>query len=117
MTKPPCFKGITQTINGILNFFEEEKSNNNEVSFILTNRLNQDTLENLFSIMRQKGAYNKNPTARTIRTSFRSTCIFSLCTSSKGANCENIIENTDYQTNEQMSILLEGEQINNISNK
>ncbi|KAL4121023.1 hypothetical protein QTP88_013608 [Uroleucon formosanum] len=115
MTKSPCFKGITQTINGILSFFEDEKSNNNEVSFILTNRLNQDTLENLFSIMRQKGGYNKNPTARTIRTSFRSTCIFSLCTS-KGANCENIIENTDYQTNEQVSILLEGEQINNIEN-
>ncbi|KAL4090996.1 hypothetical protein QTP88_025743 [Uroleucon formosanum] len=34
----------------------------------------------------------------------------------KGANCENIIENTDYQTNEQVSILLEGEQINNIEN-
>jgi len=78
ITKPPCFKGNTQTITGILSFFEEAKSINNEVSFILTNRLNQDALENLFSIMRQKGSYNKNLTARTIRTSFRSTCIFYL---------------------------------------
>ncbi|KAE9528673.1 hypothetical protein AGLY_012248 [Aphis glycines] len=107
--------GITQTITGILSFFEDAKSINNEVSFILTNRLNQDVLENLFSIMRQKGGYNKNPTARTIRTSFRSICIFSLCTS-KGANCENDIENTDYQTTEEVSILLEGKQINNIEN-
>jgi len=115
MTKPPCFKGIIQTITGILNFFEEEKFNNNEISFILTYRLNQDELEKLFSIFRQKGGYNKNPTARTIRTSFRSTCIFSLCTS-KGANCENIIENIDSQTNKQDVTFLEGEQIINIEN-
>lgn len=85
LTQPPCFKGFTQTINGVLQFFEEEKSNN--IVFLMTNRLNQDILENLFSIFRQNGGYNKNPTARTIRTSIRSNCIFSLCTS-KGTNCE-----------------------------
>jgi len=53
----------------------------------MTNRLNQDKIENLFSIFRQNGGYNKNPTARTIRTSIRSNRIFSLCTS-KGTNCE-----------------------------
>ncbi|KAE9536965.1 hypothetical protein AGLY_006772 [Aphis glycines] len=41
----------------------------------------------------KKGGYNKNPTARTIRTSFRSTCVFSLITS-KGTNCE-ISQNID----------------------
>jgi len=35
--------------------FEEEKLKNYGISFILTNRLNQGALENLFSIMRQKG--------------------------------------------------------------
>jgi len=53
----------------------------------MTNRLNQDKLENLFSIFRQNGGYNKNPTARMIRTSIRSNCIFTSCTS-KGTNCE-----------------------------
>lgn len=53
----------------------------------MTYRLNQDVLENLFSIFRQNGGYNKNPTARMIRRSIRSNCIFSLYTS-KGANCE-----------------------------
>ena len=81
LTQPPCFKGFQQTINGVLQFFEEEKFNG--VGFLMTNRLNQD----LFSIFRQNGGYNKNPTARTIRTSIRSNCIFSLCTS-KGTNCE-----------------------------
>lgn len=53
----------------------------------MTNRLSQDMLENLFNIFRQKGAYNKNPTLRTIRTSIRSSCMFSLCTST-ATNCE-----------------------------
>jgi hypothetical protein len=72
-----------------LQFFEEEKSN--DIVFLMTNRLNQDALENLFSIFRQKGGYNKNPTARTIRTSIRSNCIFSLCTSTR-TNCEATLE-------------------------
>ncbi|KAL4149559.1 hypothetical protein QTP88_003486 [Uroleucon formosanum] len=85
LTQSPCFKGFTRTINGILQFFESDKSN--DIVFLMTNRLNHDKLENLFSIFRQNGGYNKNPTARTIRTSIRSNCIFSLYTS-KGTNCE-----------------------------
>lgn len=95
ISQPPCFKGFTQTINAILQFFEEEKSNN--IAFLITNRLNQDILENLFSIFRQKGGYNKNPTARTIRTSIRSNCIFSICTST-GTNCETPQETDDHDT-------------------
>jgi len=56
----------------------------------MTNRLNQDILENLFSIFLQNCGYNKNPTARTIRISIRSNSIFVLC-SSKGTNCEATI--------------------------
>jgi len=85
VTRPPCFNGFIQTINGVLQFFEEEKNNN--IIFLLTNRLNQDVIENLFSIFRQRGGYNKNPTSKTLRTSFRITCVFSLC-QSKGTNCE-----------------------------
>ncbi|KAF0718930.1 Transposable element P transposase, partial [Aphis craccivora] len=84
-TRPPYFNGFTQIINGVLCFFDEELKNNG-ITFLITNRLNQDILENLFSIFRQKGGYNKNPTVRTIRTSFRSTCLFSLI-ASKGSNC------------------------------
>jgi len=73
MTRPPCFNGIRLTINGILNLFEEEKQNG--ILFLLTNRFNQDILENL-SIFRQKGGYNKNLIATTLRTLFRSNCFF-----------------------------------------
>jgi hypothetical protein len=86
----PCFKGFTQTINDILQFFEELKH-----FFLMTNRLNQDELGNLFSIFRQKGGYNKNPTSRTIRTSIRSSCIFSLYAST-ATNCEPSQDTNDF---------------------
>lgn len=53
---------------------------------------NQDALGNLFSIVRQNGVYIKTPKARTIKTSIRSNCIFSLCTS-KGCEATRIDEN------------------------
>lgn len=60
-----------------------------EIAFLITNRHNQDILENVFNIFWQKGSYNKNPTSRTIRTYVRSNCFFfSICTST-GTNCEH----------------------------
>jgi hypothetical protein len=106
ITRPPCFNGFTQTINGVLQFFADEKKHN--ISFLLTNRLNQDVLENLFSIFRQKEGYNRNPTSRVMRTSFRSTAIYSLVCTSKGTNCEQNLyteaDHTIYINNQQSNI-------------
>lgn len=85
VSKPPCFSGICQTVRGVLLLFESEKTKN---KFILTNRLNQDVIENLFSIYRQKGGYNRNPTARQFRMSFRSNAINSLIRPPTSSNCE-----------------------------
>lgn len=81
---PPCFTGLIHTINAILQFSEEQE---NECRYLLTNRLNQDALENLFSIYRQKGGYNRNPTARLLRCFFRINVINSLM-KSEASNCE-----------------------------
>ena len=86
VSTPPCFTGLVQTINAILQFFEEEQENGCE--YLMTNRLNQDPLENLFSIYRQKGGYNRNPTARTLRCLFRTNVINSLMTPAEASNCE-----------------------------
>lgn len=43
----------------------------NRERYTLTTRFNQDMIKNLFSVIRQKGAYNSNPTTRVYRTSFR----------------------------------------------
>lgn len=84
ISTPPCFTGLIHTINAILQFSEEQE---NECKYLLTNRLNQDALENLFSIYRQKGGYKRNPTARLLRCLFRINVINSLM-KSEASNCE-----------------------------
>lgn len=54
----------------------------------MTTKLTQDPLENMFSIMRQKNGYNKNPTARTFRCCFSAICSYSLMKCSESSNCE-----------------------------
>lgn len=54
----------------------------------MTNKLTQDPLENMFSIMQQKNGYNKNPTTRTFRCCFSAICSYSLMKCSESSNCE-----------------------------
>lgn len=88
LSRPPCFDGMVQSIRAILLLYEEELNENSKI-FILTNRLNQDILEKFFSIIRQRGGYNFNPTCRIFQTSFRMQCIGTLIGPSNTANCED----------------------------
>lgn len=85
-SRPPCFEGMVQSINAILSLFESEKNCN---SFLLTNKLNQDFLENFFSVIRQRGGWSLNPTAKAFRLSFRIQTVSSILQPSKASNCEN----------------------------
>jgi len=60
----------------------------------MTNRLTQDPLENLFSIIRQRNGYNRNPTDRTFRCCFGSIYSYSLMKCSDKCNCEQ--DNDEY---------------------
>lgn len=80
---PPCFTGIVWTTTAILGLYEQEKLDMQGVQpnknyFLMTNRLTQDAIENLFSVMRQKNGYNRNPTARTFRCYYGHICSYSL---------------------------------------
>lgn len=92
---PPCFTGIIWSLTAIISLYESEQediSTNTEQDpnkyFLLTNRLNQDPLENMFSIIRQKNGYTRNPSAKMIRSCFASICSFSLMKASEKCNCE-----------------------------
>jgi len=91
---PPCFTGIIWTTTAICELFENEKNEISKVHpnkelFLMTNRLTQDALENLFSVMRQQNGYNKNPTARMFRCCFGHICTYSLMKCSTSCNnCE-----------------------------
>jgi len=92
-TTPPCFIGLRWTLTAIIGLYESEKTLMNEhlpnkEYFLMTNKLTQDPLENMFSIMRQKNGYNKNPTARTFRCCFSAICSYSLMKCSESSNCE-----------------------------
>jgi hypothetical protein len=67
--RPPSFVGMEHTMRATLLLWKDLQKEG--VSFLLTARLNQDALENEFSIARQRGGYNRNPTARLFRQNLR----------------------------------------------
>ena len=70
----------------------DDISNNYAVKFLLTNRFNQDCLENLFSIIRAKGAQRDNPDAAQFRAAFRQVMVDMVMVPSKQANCEEDVD-------------------------
>lgn len=100
ISRPPCFDGLVQTINGILLYYRTEREENDDI-YILTNKLNQDALENLFGTFRQKGGYNLNPTGRIFRTNFRTYVVNNLIKPAKEANYEDSYEELLIDENEE----------------
>lgn len=66
----PCFKGFVITIKSILQMYTE-LVNKYETFELATGLCNQDSVEHLFSKVRQRGGFNPNPTARMVRLSIR----------------------------------------------
>ncbi|CAI6351142.1 unnamed protein product [Macrosiphum euphorbiae] len=97
--RPYTFDGLEWTINAILGVYEEQKKIG--FHYLLTARLNQDAIENSFSVFRQKGGYNNNPTARAFRITFKMMTKMHLMKPSIASNCEadndhNILEVDSY---------------------
>lgn len=73
MSVPPSFTGMVWSLTALKQLYENEKKNSigsveNKPYFLLSNRLNHDSLENMFSIIKQKNGYTRNPTARVLRS-------------------------------------------------
>lgn len=64
-----------------------------QARFLYTSRLNQDCLENLFSVIRGKGGHGDNPSAKQFRLFLRQAMVDSILLQSKTSNC---IEDGDY---------------------
>lgn len=78
---PPCFTRMILSLNAIIRNRKKNiiKSSDRKTFFLFTGRLNQDPLENMFSIIRQK----------KFRSCFASICSFTLMKTSEKCNCEN----------------------------
>ena len=56
-----CIEGMVQTISSILGLANSVWNEKSDIFFIATAKLNQDSLENLFYLIRSRGATNSNP--------------------------------------------------------
>ena len=56
--------------------------------YLLTTRLNQDPLEYLFSVLRNRSGHNQNPTAMQVRHNLQYSITANLTYTSKLTNCE-----------------------------
>jgi hypothetical protein len=83
----PCFNGLQVTINAVKMLFEHLRQHG--FQFLLTNRLNQDCLENHFYIIRGRGGFRDNPDPHFFRSSFRQVLVKHLLCPPQGANCSN----------------------------
>lgn len=84
ITKIPCLRSFSITVQAILQTYNALKMQY-EGFELATGLCNQDSIEHLFSKLRQRGGFNPNSTARMIRLSLRHIlCIGYIQTSEKG---------------------------------
>jgi hypothetical protein len=89
--KLPCLSGWTMAINCLLELWTDLHEHEN-FQFLLTNRLNQDCVENLFSVIRGKGGQRDNPDPAQFRISFRQVLVDAVMVPSKSSNCQEDVD-------------------------
>ena len=87
----PCLQVWQISINALLMLWEA-LSIQHGFKFLLTNRLNQDCIENLFSLIRAKGAQRDNPDAGQFRAALQQVMVDNVMVPSKSANCEAAVD-------------------------
>lgn len=91
----PCFKGFVITIKSILHMYTE-LVNKYETFELATGLCNQDSVEHLFSKVRQRGGFNPNPTARMVRLFIRHILSTGYIQTTNKGNVQCEIENETF---------------------
>jgi hypothetical protein len=84
---PPCINALIQSLRATINIYEDVLIKN-EDGFLLTTRLNQDPIENLFGVIRRRSGFNSNPSAKEFRRNLQHCMSIRLMTPPKSSNCE-----------------------------
>lgn len=79
--------GLQQTVKGVILLFEEKQATDDSFC-LMTRRLNQDALENMFGVIRAKGGNNRNPTLLDFLRIMSRLLTSSLKVSFQNSNCE-----------------------------
>ena len=64
----------------------------NNIKFLLSNRLNQDCIENLFALIRSKGGHRSNPDPQEFRYALRQVMVDKVLSSIRGTNCKEDLD-------------------------
>ena len=83
----PCIFGWKLSISALLGLWHYLKTEQN-FQFLFTSRLNQDYVENLFSIIRGKGGHRDNPDAQQFKDAFKYVVANKLFVQSGSSNCK-----------------------------
>ena len=86
-----CVQGWILTLSSTMLLWADLRDNFN-FQFLHTARLNQDCLENLFSVVRQKGGSNDNPQCHQFRYALKAATIDKLM-KPRGKNCKDDDDN------------------------
>lgn len=81
-----CVGGFQWTIKAILLLWDDLQNSN--WTYLLTSRLNQDPLENCFSVLRSRGGYNPQPTVKQFRQALQHNMFIKLQDPISSSNCE-----------------------------
>ena len=95
-TASPCFAGWLMNINALKLLWEILKSEHN-FSYLLTSRLNQDALENLFSVIRGRGGHRDNPDPVHFQSAFKQVLVQNMFVPAPSSNCE--VDSGEYLLN------------------
>ena len=72
----PCIEGWRLSIAALQQLWQDLQAGGLE--YLITRRLNQDCLENFFSVMRGRGGHRDNPDAQQFRADYRSSVVNQL---------------------------------------
>ncbi|GFR82706.1 transposable element P transposase-like Protein [Elysia marginata] len=87
----PCLEGWRLSISCLLKLWKDLRENLG-FRYLLTDRLNQDCLENLFAVIRSKGGNRFNPEAYEFKAALRQCMVDSVMTSSERQNCKEDLD-------------------------
>lgn len=83
----PCIQGWMISVQNLLSLWQE-LSTEYGFKYLLTNRLNQDCIENLFSVLRGKGGNRDNPNSQQFRHALAAAMVDAIMVQSDKSNCQ-----------------------------
>jgi len=85
---PACIDGFELSINALKQMFRLLREQYG-FKFLLSNRLNQDALENHFAVIPSRGGFHDNPDPNAFEATFRQVLVQHLLMVPKESNCSD----------------------------